>query len=191
MSGPVVGSHILSKKAAKTYNATRRITCPPLFWDCQLDLHRSCTSTSSTSVSQDSVGDDPTPSPGTTRSRSTRSRAIGDQLRDYKETKNKNKNKDIHRARRSPRHDLPEWLEELTEHLVDEEASASSEGPASISREPLHQQHSIKVVSGKHSILFTSRKTETAKSARGPKLQGLLVENVPVIKYFEQKTLVT
>ena len=190
MSRPVVESHILLKTAG-SHNATRRMTCPPLFWECQLHLPSSCASTSSTSVSQDSVGDDPTPRPATTARRTTRSRALGDQLRDYKETKNKNKNKDIRRARRSPQHDLPEWLEELTEHLVDEEASASSEAPASISREPLHQQHSIKVVSGKHSILFTSRKTEIAKSARGTKLQGLLVESVRVIKYFEQKTLVT
>ena len=36
--------------------------------------------------------------------------------------------------------------------LVDEEASASSEAHASISREPLHQEPSIKVVSGMHSI---------------------------------------
>ena len=35
---------------------------------------------------------------------------------------------------------------------MDEEASASSEAPASISREPLCQELSIKVVSGKHSI---------------------------------------
>ena len=33
--------------------------------------------------------------------------------------------------------DLPEWLEELTENSVDEEASVSSEAPAIISRVPL------------------------------------------------------
>ena len=55
-------------------------------------------------------------------------------------------------------------LEEFTGHLVDEEASASTEAPASISREPLHQEPSIKAVSGKHSIfLVTSRKTGMAK----------------------------
>ena len=38
----------------------------------------------------------------------------------------------------------------FTEHIMDEEASASSDAPASISREPLHQELSRKVVSGKH-----------------------------------------
>ena len=49
-----------------------------------------------------------------------------------------------------------------------------------LSREPLHQEPPIKVVSGK-------RKTEIAKYARGPRSQGLLAESAQVIKYFEQK----
>ena len=49
--------------------------------------------------------------------------------------------------------DLPEWLAEFTDNFVDEEVSASSEAPPSISREPRHQEPSVKVVSGKHSIL--------------------------------------
>ena len=40
------------------------------------------------------------------------------------------------------------------DNSVDEEASASSEAPASIFREPLHQERSIKVVSGKHRIFI-------------------------------------
>ena len=38
-------------------------------------------------------------------------------------------------------------------------------------------------------FLLTSRKTEIVKSARGPKLQGLLAENAQVIKYLEHKIL--
>ena len=109
------------------------------------------TSASSTSASQDSMGDDSTPSPATTRSRSTRSRALGDQLHDSTETDNKKKNEDIDEARRRPLRDLPGWREESTENLVEED-SASSEAPASISREPLHQEPLIKLVLGTHSI---------------------------------------
>ena len=40
-------------------------------------------------------------------------------------------------------------LEEVTENLVHEEASASSDAPASISREPFHQEPSMKAVSAR------------------------------------------
>ena len=79
--------------------------------------------------------------------------------------------KNIVRARRSPLLDLPEWLEEFTENFVDEEGSASSGAPASILREPLHYELSIKVVSGA-SVAF-------------------LHTRALVIKYFERKVLVT
>ena len=51
----------------------------------------------------------------------------------------------------APSRDLREWLEEFIEHLFYEEVSASSEAPASISREPLYQELARKVVSGKYS----------------------------------------
>ena len=60
---------------------------------------------------------------------------------------------------------------QFADNSVNEEASASSEAPTSISREPLHQEPPRKVVSGKHR----------------PKLQGLLAENALAIKYLEQK----
>ena len=83
-------------------------------------------------------------------------------------------------GRGSPLRDLPEWLEEFTDNLVDEEASTSGEAPASISREALHQEPPIKVVSGKHSNFSrTSRKTEIVKFGRGRMLQGLLAESAP------------
>ena len=47
-------------------------------------------------------------------------------MHDSSETENKNQNEDIDRARRSPMRDLPECLEDFTEHVVDEAASASS-----------------------------------------------------------------
>ena len=132
------------------------------------------------------MADDPTLCPATTRSRSTRSRRLGHQLQGSTETENKNE--DIGGARVTPLHDWPEWLEEFSENFVDEEASASSEAPASISREALHQEPSRNVVSGS---LLTSRRTEIAKYAREPPLQVLLAESALVDQYLEQKNLVT
>ena len=73
-------------------------------------------------------------------------------MRESTEAKNKKKSEDIDTARRSPLRDLPEWLEEFADNVVDEEASVSSEAPASISPGPHHQEPSRKVVSGKHRI---------------------------------------
>ena len=47
--------------------------------------------------------------------------------------------------------DLPEWLEDFAENLVDEGVSASWDRPASTSRES-DSDRPTKVVSGKHSI---------------------------------------
>ena len=66
--------------------------------------------------------------------------------------------------------------------LSDSQASYSH-GP---SLEPLRR-----VVTGNHSILLISRKSEIAKSVRGPKPQGFLAEDVSVESYLAQKILVT
>ena len=83
-------------------------------------------------------------------------------------------------------------LEEFTDNSVDEEASASCEAPSSISLEPLHDEPSIRKWYRVSTVFsLASRKTEVAKYARGPRLQGLFVRrNVVVIKYFEQNSLV-
>ena len=47
--------------------------------------------------------------------------------------------------------DLPEWLEDITENLVDERVPAIRDTPASSSRES-DPEPPGKVVSGKHSI---------------------------------------
>ena len=44
---------------------------------------------------------------------------------------------------------------------------------------------------GEHSVFLTSRKTEFARSARGPKSQGPRAEDVLAESYFVQKILVT
>ena len=54
-------------------------------------------------------------------------------------------------VRGNPLRDLPEWLEEFTENLVDESVPAHRDAPASSSRESASESRG-KVVSGKHRI---------------------------------------
>ena len=54
----------------------------------------------------------------------------GDASHETAETKNTNKNGDNETVRRNPMRDLPEWLEELTENLVDESVPAHRDAPA-------------------------------------------------------------
>ena len=61
------------------------------------------------------------------------------------------KNGDGETVRVNPLRDLPEWLEELTENLVDDSVPAHRDAPASSSRESASEPRG-KVVSGKHSI---------------------------------------
>ena len=86
--------------------------------------------------------------PASIRSESTRSRARWDPS---PETDNTNKNEDNETVRRDPLRDLPEWLEEFTENLVDDSVPAFMDAPASSSRESVSERRG-KVVSGKHSI---------------------------------------
>ena len=65
--------------------------------------------------------EDSTPGPASIRLRSTCSRVLGDQLHDSEDTDDKNE--DIAPALGIRSHDLPEWLEEFTEHLVDEKSA--------------------------------------------------------------------
>ena len=100
------------------------------------------------------------------------------------ETENTDKNKDTELVWRDLLRDLPEWLWEFTENLVDERVPAHGDAPTS-SSQPLR-----KVVSGKHSIDAHSRRTEIAISAWGVKLQGLLAEDALVQSCPERKVLV-
>ena len=103
----------------------------------------------------------------------------------------KSKNQDNATARGSPLRDLPEWLQDFTDNLVDAAASVSSGAPASISREPLHQKPSRKGYRASTLFFLTSRRTEVEQYARGQKIQGLLAENALAIKYLQQKSFLT
>ena len=79
------------------------------------------------------------------------SQAWGDQSPEPTETEKTNKNEDNETVRGNPLHDLPEWLQEFTENLVDESVSSSQRRTASSFRESASGPRG-KVVSGKHCI---------------------------------------
>ena len=130
------------------------------------------TSTSSTSASQDSVRGDLR---HVQQAHEVGENAVG-LARFQRNQKHHDKNEDNDRARRS-----------FTDNLADEKASASSEAPASISREPLFQEPSISgtfdksgIGQAQHFYLLPER----------PKLRSLrpIAVNALVIKHLEEKS---
>ena len=69
--------------------------------------------------------------------------------------------------------EIPEWLQEFKENLVDDEIPEHGDSQASSSHESLLSPHSRVVRICVHTVLkLISLKTEIARSVRGPKLQG-------------------
>ena len=88
--------------------------------------------------------------------------------------------------------EIPEWLQEFRENLVDDEiplqggSHASSFHEASL--EPITKRREDL---GKHNVHTHFPETEIARSARGPKLQGLRAEDTKAKPYLELTILVT
>ena len=88
--------------------------------------------------------------------------------------------------------EIPEWLQEFRENLVDDEiplqggSHASSSHEASL--EPITKRREDL---GKHMFILISLRTEIARSASGPKLQGLRAEDAKAKPYLELTTSVT
>ena len=107
----------------------------------------------------------------------------------------KTNNRETTIERRNPCDDLeiPEWLQEFRENLVDDEiplhggshASSSNE----VSLEPTTKRD-LRIWVNTMFILI-SVKTEIAKSVNGPKLQGLCAEDAKAKPYLEQTIVVT
>ena len=88
--------------------------------------------------------------------------------------------------------DIPEWVQELREHLVDDRVPEHRDSHPSSSHEPsLEPTPARSADLGKHSFILTSPKTEIARSVRGPKLQGPRAEDALAEPYLVQKILVT
>ena len=108
-----------------------------------------------------------------------------------KPTKNPQPNENVNhdQERGDPLHsDVPEWLQEFRENLVDDRVPEHRDSHASSSHESsLEPTPARSADLGKHSVYTTSRKTEIARSARGPKLQGRRAEDALVESYLVQK----
>ena len=133
----------------------RRIQCstenyvPIVVHDLSIDSSSSAIRSAPASLPQDFVI--PTLRPTTTRSESMSSQVWRDPSSESTETENTNINEDNEKERGDPLRDLPEWLHEFTENLVDERVPAYKDAPASSSRESASRPLR-KVVSDKHSI---------------------------------------
>ena len=82
--------------------------------------------------------------------------------------------------------EIPEWLQEFRENLVDDEIPLQGGSRASSSHdtslEPITRRREDL---GKHNVHTHSLKTEIARSASGPKLQGHHAEDAMAKPYFE------
>ena len=89
--------------------------------------------------------------------------------------------------------EIPEWLQEFRENLVDDRVPEHRDSDASSSHEPSLEPTPTRDVGNWESTVFilTSRKTEIARSVRGPKLQGHRAEDASAEPYLVQKILVT
>ena len=89
--------------------------------------------------------------------------------------------------------DIPEWLQEFRENLVDDRVPERRDSHAISSHEQIFRAYACeKCGFGVNSVfIFTSLKTEIARSVRGPKLQGPRAEDALAELYFVQKILVS
>ena len=88
--------------------------------------------------------------------------------------------------------DIPEWLQEFRENLVDDRVSEHRDSHASSSREVSLEPTSTRSEDlGKQVFILISLKTEIVRSVNGPKLQGPRAEDAMAEPYFVQKILVT
>ena len=87
--------------------------------------------------------------------------------------------------------EIPEWLQEFKENLVDDEIPLQGGSHASSSHEmSLEPTFKRREDLCEHSVNTQSLKTEIARSVRGPKLQGPHAEDAMTEPYFMQKNLV-
>ena len=84
--------------------------------------------------------------------------------------------------------DIPEWLHEFRENLVDDRVPERRDSQASSSHEPSVEPKPTRSVDlGKHSVYTHFLKTEIARSVRGSKSQGPRAEDALAESYFVQK----
>ena len=127
------------------------------------------------------------------------SESVGDRTGELVETqankipKTNQKETTIERSNLCDDPEIPEWLQEFRENLVDDEIPLKGGSHASSSHEAsLEPTTKRRQDLGKHKMfILISLKTEIARSASGPKLQGLRTEDARAKPYLELSILVT
>ena len=88
--------------------------------------------------------------------------------------------------------EIPEWLQEFREKLVDDRVPEPRDSHANLLKKYLWSPHPRDVRIWVSTVfILISLKTEIARSVRGPKLQGLRVEDAKAKPYLELTILVT
>ena len=88
--------------------------------------------------------------------------------------------------------EIPEWLQEFRENLVDDEIPLQGGSHASSSHEvSLEPTTKRREDLGEHNVILISLKTEIARSVNGPKLQGPHAEDAMAKPYLKPQILVT
>ena len=206
MNGSMVKNHI-SLKTGFGFLATRRTSFLLWFQACQIrlqdlihqlqghsqDKESHCSTSSSSSSSSPTVSD--------TKNREREDRTESDispvtvsTTVDQANKNRKTKKKEPKRERGDPlcadsgraRSEIPEWLQEFRENLVDDEIPEHGDSHASSSHEAsLEPITKRREDLGKHKVHTQFPKTEIARSVNGPKLQGPHAEDAMAKPYLE------
>ena len=103
-----------------------------------------------------------------------------------------NENEDHEQVRVDPCHsDIPEWLQEFRENLVDDRVPERRDSPASSHELSFESTPARSADLGNTVFILTSLKTEIARSVRGPKKQGPRAEDALAEPYLVPQILVT
>ena len=120
----------------------------------------------------------------------------GDPLHDSTETEKPNQNRESEEVQRDFSHELPDWLQEFRENLVDDSTSEelrrdlmqrSADTSSSSHEPPMEPRAYVEPGSGKHSVFTHFPRIRMVISARRRKQQGLLAEDVLVQSCPERK----
>ena len=152
--GPAVKNHISPKKSKRVDG---NISNYVPFVVPGLATSSSSTTpspTSPSSSSQDSVLDVSryTENPAPERCGSTSVELRETRCKNPKETANKNKNEDDEELRSELLQDLPDWLQDLKENMVDKSVRPHQDSPSSSHESPMEPRAKVALGPGKHSI---------------------------------------
>ena len=173
-TGPAVKNHISPKGKRIDCNISNYV--PTVVPGLSSSSCTTPTPTSSSSSSHDSVfdGNRYTENPVQERSGSTSEELRGDPLHESTETDDQNKNGKSEEVQRDFSHELPDWLQEFRENLVDESSPSQLRGtPAAKDQDTSKSSHELPMAprakvepgSGKHSVQITFRRTRIVISA--------------------------